>query len=234
MKTTLSIVTITYNAFEELEKTINSVKSQTFDSYEYIIIDGASTDGSLDIIKKYQKYITFSISEKDNGIYNAMNKSIDYCNGEWVIFMNSGDIFVDNFVLEKIFSRHYDDNIGVLYGYTQTGKGRMRFRPFVCKKKNSIQMGFCHQSTIVRCEILKKYKFDEHYKLAADYNLLFKLWKDGVDFFQLGIDIALFDTSGVSSTKQNKLLDEVASFTGLKGSFIYYLYKIKNFIYTLI
>ena len=227
MTVKISVVTISYNAENEIEKTIISVIHQNYNNIEYIIVDGASSDNTLKIANRYKGKITTIISERDSGIYNAMNKSLRYCSGDWVIFMNAGDCFANDDVLLSIFSQNYSDNIGVLYGYTLTRNGRMKLKPFVCKRFNSLQMGFCHQSSLVRRDLLELYKFDEKYMLAADYNLMYRLWKDGYLFHNTQTDIALFDTSGVSSVKQFDLLDEISSFTGLKNSPIYYLFKIK-------
>ena len=96
----VTVVTVTYNAQDYLEKTIQSIISQSYSDIEYIIIDGGSTDGTLDIIKKYEKNITYWVSESDNGIYDAMNKGIKKASGEWINFMNAGDGFVDTNSIE--------------------------------------------------------------------------------------------------------------------------------------
>ena len=108
---TLSIITINYNNAAGLEKTIKSVISQTCKRYEFIIIDGGSKDGSKDIIEKYQDQITYWVSEPDNGIYNAMNKGVKVAKGEYCIFMNSGDIFVDNDVIRDVFNIGFSADI---------------------------------------------------------------------------------------------------------------------------
>lgn len=99
----ISVVTVTFNAADILEETIRSVVNQTYPRVEYIIIDGGSTDNTLDIIKKYQDKISYSISEPDKGIYDAMNKGLRFVSGDWVNFMNAGDIFANNNVLSDIF-----------------------------------------------------------------------------------------------------------------------------------
>lgn len=97
----VSVITVCYNAVSAIQRTILSVLSQTYENIEYIIIDGKSTDGTLAIIKKYESRIAFWLSEPDNGIYDAMNKAIDKATGEWVLFMNADDEFVDNKVVER-------------------------------------------------------------------------------------------------------------------------------------
>src|SRR5574344_2490955 len=110
----LSIITINYNNAEGLEKTIKSVINQTFTDYEYIIIDGGSTDGSTDIIKKYRENIDYWVSESDKGIYKAMNKGITYTHGEYLNFMNSGDCFHSSTVLNEV-ARNFN-NTDIIIG----------------------------------------------------------------------------------------------------------------------
>jgi glycosyltransferase involved in cell wall biosynthesis len=101
--TLISIITVVYNGVSTIEQTILSVINQTYKNIEYIIIDGSSTDGTVDIIKKYEKHLIYWVSEPDKGIYDAMNKGIRKATGEWLNFMNSGDIFSDISVLKNIF-----------------------------------------------------------------------------------------------------------------------------------
>ena len=106
-----SIITINYNNKDGLERTINSIISQTFHNYEYIIIDGGSTDGSLDVIKNYKHYINYWVSEPDNGIYNAMNKGIRQASGVYLNFMNSGDMFHSSYVLQEVSNLNAEEDI---------------------------------------------------------------------------------------------------------------------------
>jgi glycosyltransferase involved in cell wall biosynthesis len=107
----LTIVTITFNAFSVLENTIRSILSQKENLFDYIIIDGGSNDGTIEIIEKYQNKLKFWQSKKDNGIYDAMNISLNYVDTEWVCFMNAGDIFFSNNVIYDIFNNDkFDKN----------------------------------------------------------------------------------------------------------------------------
>lgn len=112
----LSIITINFNNEKGLKKTLESVSIQTYKNFEFIIIDGGSTDNSVNIIKEYQPIITYWLSEPDKGIYNAMNKGIAQAHGEYCIFMNSGDTFYDASTIEK--SLPYLDGTAIVSGYT--------------------------------------------------------------------------------------------------------------------
>ena len=117
----VSVVTVVFNGEKYLEETIQSVINQTYDNVEYIIIDGGSTDGTLDIIKKYEDRIDYWVSERDRGIYDAMNKGIDLASGEWINFMNAGDGLDSYSILNEIFSNKINLKIGLIYGNTNTG-----------------------------------------------------------------------------------------------------------------
>ena len=124
----LSIITVNLNDCNGLKKTIESVICQTFTDYEYIVIDGASTDGSVDVIKQYANKITYWVSEPDTGIYNAMNKGILQAKGEYCLFLNSGDWLVENNILEKVFSITFDEDI--VYGYDKhVGSSKVKCYP---------------------------------------------------------------------------------------------------------
>ena len=119
----LSIITVNYNNRDGLQKTIDSVICQTFKDYEWIIIDGGSTDGSRELIEQYQDHFAYWCSEPDKGVYNAMNKGIAKAKGEYVNFMNSGDCFADANVLERLFADGYDEDI--IAGLVQLSNGKI-------------------------------------------------------------------------------------------------------------
>ncbi len=128
MNNKISVITVCYNAEQEIERTINSVLNQTYDNVEYIIVDGKSTDLTIDIINKYSSYISKIISEPDKGIYDAMNKGIRNADGDWVIMMNAGDIFSSDDVIESIFSRNIPSNIEFIYSDMYQKKGNSWLR----------------------------------------------------------------------------------------------------------
>ena len=114
----VSIVTVCYNAVGVIEKTVTSVLNQTYKKIEYIVVDGASSDGTIEILNNYRSHISTLVSEPDKGIYDAMNKAIDMVSGEWILFLNAGDSFVDNNVLSHVFQREGLEKYSVIYGDT--------------------------------------------------------------------------------------------------------------------
>jgi glycosyltransferase involved in cell wall biosynthesis len=192
----VTVITVCYNAREMLLRTMNSVWAQTYKHVEYVIVDGASTDGTLELLEEYGGRIDHWVSESDKGIYDAMNKGVSMAKGKWVIFMNAGDCFADNHVLENVFSvpRQAD----VIYGDVVKGG--------VVKKasspRNAHRMFFCHQCVFVKIESLKAFPFDISHKMSADFKQMKQLWLAGKQFLQLDFPIADFDVQGVSNTNR--------------------------------
>lgn len=224
----VTVITVSYNAHSTIEQTILSVIGQTYSNIEYIIIDGGSTDGTLDVIKKYANKISYWISEPDKGIYDAMNKGIDLAKGLWINFMNSGDIFFDKNVISNIMKcdlRLYH----VVYGKTIVNYNWGKY--IVLPNKISLLekcMPFCHQSTFVRTEDLKDYKFNLECKISADYNFFFILYKKMPNVFFYYEDIvAIYDSIyGFSSNNVSTLSKEACGIAGIEYSF---QKKVKNY-----
>lgn len=202
----ISIITVCFNAEHEIEQTLTSVLNQTYDDFEYIIIDGKSLDGTTDIIKRYQSTFSkkgisvFFISEKDNGIYNAMNKGISKTNGEWFLFLNSGDYLCDNNVLEKISNVLNNADYDIVYGDAILKSNSMykydKSKPLYEIKEHMV---FSHQSTFIHNLVMKKFMYDEQYRIAADYNFFIKLYLADYRFHSVDFPIAVFSLGGVST-----------------------------------
>lgn len=176
-KPLISVVTVCYNAVNEIEKTILSVLNQTYDNIEYIVIDGGSNDGSVDIIKKYADCIAYWVSEPDRGIYDAMNKGIRAAKGEWVNFMNAGDRFENMGVLEQ-FSEYNLIYLKAVYGNTKfVTKQGVGYRTAKDVHYISKDMPTSHQSFFIRTEIAKEFRFDLKYKYAADYHMIYAIYR---------------------------------------------------------
>lgn len=160
-----SIITINLNNKVGLEKTIKSVLSQTFKDYEFIIIDGNSTDGSKDVIEKYQSFISYSVSEPDGGIYEAMNKGTSVAQGDYCNFLNSGDCYHDSTVLEHISKM--DQRADVLTGCHDLSFGRNAGEHGVTML-DLFRWSYNHQESFIKRELCIKYPYDVKYRLAAD------------------------------------------------------------------
>lgn len=191
----VSIVTVSYNAVSTIEQTILSVINQTYSNIEYIIIDGGSTDGTVDVIKKYQDKVAFWVSEPDKGIYDAMNKGVKVAAGDWINFMNAGDTFVTSTIISDIFSEKCSSD--VIYGnsiYCYEG-GTISV---TAKNINYLSQGmiFCHQSSFVTTNLLKLHLFDSKYKFAADYDFFWKIYKLGNKFEYRQREIAMYSLEG--------------------------------------
>ena len=199
-KPLITVVTVVYNGESTLEQTIQSVVNQTYDNVEYIIIDGASTDGTLDIIKKYEDKIDYWQSEPDKGIYDAMNKGIRLASGIWINFMNAGDCFVNTEVLNSTFCQNNNSDFDILYGDAcdENGEALISY-----KRINSLfflrAKMINHQSMFIKKHILIEHNYDLNYKIIADREQLIWAYKQGKRISYLNQKIAQFDTNGISS-----------------------------------
>lgn len=220
----ISIITVCYNAENSIEETIKSVISQSYSDIEYIIIDGGSTDSTVNIIKKYQNNIHYWNSEIDKGIYDAMNKGILKSHGDFIIFMNAGDCFVKKTTITeccKYINEHH--NFDVYYGdtilnYSEKNQYISHPKDLNLLKK---QMVFCHQSCLIKASIQKKYFFDLSYKLLADYNLFRNLYINGYSFSYINIPIAIYEAQkGVSSKMHKKVMMEYVKINNKNNRFI--------------
>ena len=203
----ISVITINYNNINGLRQTIDSVINQTCKDFEYLIIDGGSEDGSIDILKEYAQSITYWVSERDSGIYNAMNKGIERAQGEYCIFMNSGDYFYNNNVLDSVLS--------MLNGADfYTGKYqaiRSNEAPIIQNPPQYVNLAFllkgtlCHQATFIKTSLLKYRPYNESYKIVSDWEeFLFEFMYNQRFYQPLPILISVFNLEGISS-KNNAL-----------------------------
>lgn len=182
-KPLVSIITVVFNGEKYLEETIQSVIKQTYDNIEYIVIDGGSTDRTIDIINKYDDRIDYWVSEPDRGIYDAMNKGITLVSGEWINFMNSGDQFYQEDTLINVFGQRSIEN-GICF---LTGRCRYKLDNFSYDDRygniHELWKGmiFRHQSLFAPVSYHKAHPFDLSYKYAADFNFIYNaVYRDGV------------------------------------------------------
>lgn len=199
----VSIITVVYNGEQYLEDTILSVIGQTYENIEYIIIDGGSTDSTIDIIKKYEDKIDYWISEKDKGIYDAMNKGITVATGEWINFMNAGDYFYTNNLLKDIFLAQAYENVSVLYGNHEVrypNKKRIAKAGYIKNIWKGSQ--FCHQSAFISSRHHKLNKFNISNHIGADFEFFYTSYKNGIKFQHIDIIASTVSSRGVSDIKR--------------------------------
>ncbi len=199
----VTIITVCFNAAANLAETIESVVGQTYGDIEYIIIDGGSTDGSLDIINRYASQISYWISEPDKGIYDAMNKGIAHSHGDYILFLNSGDLFFNNNVIAEVMAKVADSPVrpDVIYGETIGNKGGGKYMHLtISPEPFTNDLGCCHQSILTSGEIMRRHKFDTRYKLMADFAYMHRLHQDKRNvFMHVKRYISIYDYTGVSS-----------------------------------
>ena len=235
----VTIITVCYNAVKVIENTIKSVVNQTYPEKEYIIIDGGSIDGTIDIIKKYEGQIDYWLSEPDKGIYDAMNKGILKATGDFINFMNAGDSFYSNTVLQLFFSL-FDSKADIAYGDTM-----MIYNvASVLRKPDPLEgitshMVFGHQATFIRAAYHKSHLFDLSYCSSGDYNFFYNSYVNGAKFQYIPVIVANYEAEDGMSAKNHLLSQrENARIQGINKSLKWKLnycvyatsFEIKNFI----
>lgn len=230
----ITIVTVVYNDVNNIEKTIKSVIEQTYNNIEYIIIDGASNDGTIEVIKQFASNITKWISESDNGIYDAMNKGINMATGKYINFMNSGDLFYDKNVLFNIFNNaRYDEEIiwGDTVGNFNNIKLLQQNVPFYKSKSYCSKVGICHQSVFVPTIHAKEYPFNIVFKICADHQMLHFLHNKGIIFTQKDLIVSEITCEKGFSDKHFYLkMKERGEIYGISKTFKFHIYLYFNII----
>jgi glycosyltransferase involved in cell wall biosynthesis len=201
----LSIVTVCYNE-PNLERTCESIVRQTWQDFEWIVIDGGSNAETLAVFEKYKDRIDTFVSEKDTGIYNAMNKGIRRAKGQWLNFMNAGDMFFYDDALKDVFqNKEYDAD--VLYGFAGIeNRDRPHSSQIASYPERLTKMFFgssclCHQSTFIRRPLFERFGgYDETYRSAADYEKWLLFLKNGVVFQRVPYIVSCFFLGGMSSS----------------------------------
>ena len=231
MDKTITIVTVSFNDATNLKKTIENVTLQDYKNLEYIVIDGGSKDNSVEIIKNYKYKIDFWISEPDRGIYDAMNKSLNYAHGSWILFMNAGDTFVSNNTLSQVFAHDIKDDVCVIYGdnYLVYPFGKSVNRAS-SNLDFSRHLPFNHQSSMVRTSVIKKYLFNTDYKILADMDMFYRIFKDGLGFMHVDVFICNYLMDGFSSTNGMLFFKEREKLLGTYGSLGYYIRHVKQYV----
>lgn len=197
----ISIITVTYNASAYLEAAILSVRNQTYRRIEYIIIDGASTDDTCKIIQRYEKDIAFWISEPDKGLYDAMNKGVSVAKGEYILFLGADDCLYAPETIEELV-RQMNPQSDLVYGdFVAIYRTFEKIKPAQPLTNLAKQMCFSHQALLTRTEVQRKHPFDLQYKIAADFDFIYKCFQEGYVFQHVPIFVARFNASGISAKK---------------------------------
>jgi glycosyltransferase involved in cell wall biosynthesis len=204
----VSIVVVSLNTKSFFLNTVSSIFSQTYQNKEIIIVDGNSTDGTRELIKKMKKNFSKIIIENDNGIYDAMNKGSKLASGHWIVFLNSGDIFYNKTTLSDIFNKRII-NKDIIYGNTSIQNNNINYiAKGLAFTKKTLLMPFCHQSTIVRSNIVKVYKFSLNYKYSSDFNFFIKCFYNNKKFYNSNIIISKIVANGLSDINRQKVYNE--------------------------
>ena len=216
----VSVITICYNVVQDIEETILSVINQKNCDIEYIIIDGASSDGTMDVVNKYRERISIVVSEPDKGIYDAMNKGIMLATGDWINFINAGDKYNNDYVLSN-FVPNLDSSTIIAYGETNliSSYGNRLWKPSALEFMKE-RMCFGHPATFVKASYHKQHLFDTTYRSSADYKMLFDAYyKDKVKFQYIPQIVADFEAEGgISATNVLLVARENARLQGIDGS----------------
>lgn len=220
----ISVITVSYNAASTIEQTILSVINQKNIDFEYIIIDGGSIDGTLDIIKKYQHKISFWLSEPDKGIYDAMNKGVKCSKGEYIYFLGADDVLINEFVFDQA-SEFLINKCKVYYGNVIFKKSNLlydgKFNSFKIVTRN-----ISHQSIFYPKDVFFEFQYNMKYKIYADYDLNLKLFNHRKFSFEyIPVTIALFSDDGVSGSNVLDLNFEKDRMNIIKQNFSYWIYK---------
>lgn len=249
VKYSVSVITVSYNSIKTISNAINSVLSQTYPDIEYIIVDGVSTDGTIDVVKSFGNRISKFISEPDSGIYDAMNKGIKLATGEIIGIMNSDDIFYDNQVVEKVVTSFRENEIDAVYGdiqFVDPEKTSRIVRYYSSKHFNPDRFKFgimpAHPSFYARRELFEKLGyFRTDYKIAADFELLLRfIYGNKIKCRYLEMPFVSMRTGGISNKSfrsnltLNKEIKRACKQNGLRTSYLYiyskYFIKIFEFL----
>ncbi len=237
----ISVITVVYNAKETIEKTIKTVINQTYNDYEYIIIDGKSDDGTWEIIESYGDYISYKVSEKDKGVYDAMNKGLSIAKGSHICFLNSGDLFFDNDLLSHV-GRIIQNNPShdIFYGnaiitFPEGGEcwqvcGDIPYQLMKRREEYlsnaSIGKDLIHQSIFASRKCFENNEFNTEYRLRAEMDWYYACIEKGFRFYRMDLNVCRYIFGGLSeeSTSIKKSIDETKEILSRRG------YSINRFV----
>lgn len=205
----LSIITVCFQAKDEVRATMENVRKQTWKQFEYLVIDGKSADGTVELLAQSVSDFADSgipfryVSEPDHGIYDAMNKGVRMARGQWLLFLNAGDLLADEHVLEQIFEK--PANAQIIYGDTLCiYQGNTRLYPALPLDHLTYEMAFCHQSAFIRRDLLVEHPYDISYKVCADHQFFLSMYLLKKTFAYYAFPVSIYEIAGYSD--KNKML----------------------------
>jgi putative colanic acid biosynthesis glycosyltransferase len=225
----ISVITVVLNGIDHIEKTMASVVDQTYENIDYIVVDGGSADGTQSIIKKYEDRLSYWISERDLGIYDAMNKGIDVSNGDWLFFLGSDDEFFNRSTIDDI-ARSLQDNLSLVFG-----KIMYRDHRIVKSRLNALTLlhnTVHHQSAFYNKKLFSAWRYDPHLKIISDYELNLKIYLSKMSYQYVDKFICRCDHRGHSRTNQKLAFRETNAVRGkyihgVTGGILTALYTVK-------
>ncbi len=228
----LSIISINYNNAVGLERTIKSVTSQEFKDFEYIIIDGASTDESVSIIKKNEAHISQWISEPDTGVYQAMNKGIEKSTGQYLLFLNSGDTLFSKTVLQD-FTKQVDGTKGIYYGnllFVSDTSEEIVTYPSTLSFSHFLKRSLPHPASLIRRELFNTvFLYNEDFKIVSDWEFFFcAICKHNASYEYIDIVVSNFMMDGISNDIENQSKIAEEKRTSIKNHFPLFVDAVKN------
>jgi len=224
----ISIITVCYNEIDRIEKTLISVINQTYPNIEYIVVDGGSNDGTIELLEKYKSHISHLVSEKDSGIYHAMNKGALLSGGDYLLYMNGGDWLYESQTLEKIIRRARPSDI--IYGdrYKKYGDSLIyKKHPSKINQFYLLMNGIiCHQSALISKNLFDKLDgYNSFYKIMADYDFFVRAKKiKNAEFLYVNQIVCVFNADGISHDKTSMCAKKHEKNTIRKSNYCYFYY----------
>jgi glycosyltransferase involved in cell wall biosynthesis len=223
----ISIITINFNNILGLKKTIESVVSQTYKKIQYIIIDGNSTDGSKEFLHENSACFDYWVSEPDNGIYHAMNKGIFHAKGEYLLFLNSGDTLLNEFILESVSNKCLGDEL-IFFNF----KNQMIKKETLSFLDFWFQTPYCHQAIFFKKTIFEEFGlYKENLRIVGDWEIILKSLYFNKKYKIFNEDIVNIDLNGISNTKDGQIIAQRERIQVLKNDYSFFYDDLKKLAY---
>lgn len=234
MKPKISIITVNYNNLEGLKKTVASVSSQTWQEFEHIIIDGDSTDGSVEYIENNTQLFQYWVSEEDKGVYHAMNKGIAKASGEYLLFLNSGDHFFSDKVLDQ--NHRYIENRDIIYFNLQVVEGNNIFikeYPAVLSFSYFVKDTLPHPATFIAKRVFEQTHFyNENFKILSDWKFFIdSICKYNRSYKKINSTLSTFYIGGMSSNPSNSAIKQTEKQQVLENDYLTYLQDLDDVLF---